>query len=601
MITCPKCHAPNNDTARFCIRCATPLVASLSCPSCGTANSPQARFCMNCAAPLRAVTPAAGFQTGMLPPQSVLMNRYIILKTIGRGGMGAVYETADQRIHGKKWAVKELSDAGLPSPQEKANAVAAFRQEAQMLAALSHPNLPVVSDFFSEGGKHYLVMEFVEGETLEDLLAASSGFLPEPLVTGWIGQICDVFVFLHSRRPPVVFRDLKPSNVMIDNDGRIKLIDFGIARFFKAGKASDTQAMGTPGYAAPEQFGTGQTDARSDVYSLGVLLHQLLTRYEPWSTPFNLPPPRNINPAISPAAEAVIHKATQGSPVDRFQTVADLRQALLNPLTPQPASQPPPVQPVGAPQASLSAAAAPMAQAVPAAIPPRNPPAAPAVVPPGYVPIKAHQPIPVAPPAAVTPQTARPKAATFAAWVCILTGVDILGLVGGIAMLKGKPWGRVLGAIHLVVVILASFFFLVASMELGELAYFPSLFGGIMLGICWTALFRSNVVEWFKPGQSCTGQPPRGIKAIGIWFLILSPGGLLTLPAGIGLLKGKKWGWWVALIEAWLGVGAGLILLVVGIADYMLELIGASGPIILIFTWCALYLLRKDVRQAFGV
>ena len=134
------------------------------------------------------------------------------------------------------------------TPQEKQDAIAAFRQEAQMLALLDHQNLPVVSDFFSEGGKHYLVMEFIDGETLEDKLFASSGFFDEVQVLEWVDQICEVLKYLHSQESPVIFRDLKPGNVMIDQSGKVKLIDFGIARLFKAGKtcSASTGAASVP-------------------------------------------------------------------------------------------------------------------------------------------------------------------------------------------------------------------------------------------------------------------------------------------------------------------------------------------------------------------
>jgi len=324
-ISCPTCNTQNRDTARFCTNCSEPLVQKIFCPFCGTECSSRALFCMNCATPLRGSTAA---KTGLLPPDTLLQNRYTIVGRVGHGGMGAVYEALDTRITGKRWAVKELSDAALGTPKEKQDAMNAFRQEAQMLALLDHPNLPVVSDFFSEGGKHYLVMEFIDGETLEDRLNASTVFFDQIQVLGWIDQICRVLGYLHTQNPPVIFRDLKPGNVMIDSRGVVKLIDFGIARLFKIGKSTDTQAMGTPGYAAPEQYGKGQTDSRSDVYSLGVLLHQLLTRYDPGHTPFNLPASDNINPDISEPVVQVIQKATQTQPLARFQSVVEMQQAL---------------------------------------------------------------------------------------------------------------------------------------------------------------------------------------------------------------------------------------------------------------------------------
>ncbi|MEI2691331.1 MAG: serine/threonine-protein kinase [Anaerolineae bacterium] len=190
-----------------------------------------------------------------------------------------------------------------------------------MLACLNHPNLPKVSDYFTEHGKHYIVMEFVEGQTLEDYLSRRGGSVSEAEARGWAAQLCDVLGYLHRQQPPVIFRDLKPANVMLTPQGQLKLIDFGIARFFKAGKPGDTLVMGTPGYAAPEQHGQGQTDARSDVYSLGVLLHHLLTGYDPAATPFALPPVRQLNPQVSPAMAQVITRAIEVHPAQRFPTV----------------------------------------------------------------------------------------------------------------------------------------------------------------------------------------------------------------------------------------------------------------------------------------
>ncbi len=379
MIICPTCNTENRDGAGFCNHCGARLASTLVCPACGTSNSAQARYCSQCATPLRGISPQGGLLTGLLQPNTIIQNRYIIVQRVGRGGMGAVYEAADIRITGKRWAVKEMSDAALSQPLEKQQAIDAFCQEAQMLAALDHPNLPAVSDFFSEGRKQYLVMEYVDGETLEERLQAASGFLDESEVLEWALQICEVLTYLHKQKPPVVFRDLKPGNVMVDRRGRVKLIDFGIARLFKPGKAGDTQAMGTPGYAAPEQYGKGQTDARSDVFSLGVTLHQLLTGHDPADTPFSLPPARKINSSISASMAAAIDKATQNDPAARFQTVEEMQRALKAP-SPKPVSPTPRVvaMPSAAPVAAAAAPAVPKAIASPS---PSPTPAAAAAVP----------------------------------------------------------------------------------------------------------------------------------------------------------------------------------------------------------------------------
>ena len=209
-----------------------------------------------------------------------------------------------------------------------------FRREAALLAALHHPNLVQVIDHFSAPGpppREYLVMECVAGETL-DAWIGRSGRTPARVLPVAL-ELCAVLDYLHSRTPPIIYRDLKPSNVMIEaaasgSGGRVKLIDFGIARFYKPGKQKDTTMMGTPGFAPPEQYGRGQTDARSDLFSLGVTLHVLLTGYDVEQSPWSYPPVRTLNAAVSPTLERVIAKATAMNVADRYQSAAELRAAL---------------------------------------------------------------------------------------------------------------------------------------------------------------------------------------------------------------------------------------------------------------------------------
>ncbi len=300
----------------------------------------------------------------------VLQTRYRILRSLGSGGMGDVYLAEDTRLIGRFCAIKGMSPAALP-PADRNWAITAFRQEAQMLATLRHRGLTQVADFFAEGGSWYLVMEYVEGLTLEDRLQQAPGSrLPVQEALSIIYQLCDVLDFLHRQNPPVVFRDLKPSNVMLTPHGEVKLIDFGIARFFKPGKAQDTVNLGTPGYAAPEQHGQGgQTDARSDVYSLGVLLHQILTGHDPTTTIFSLPSARSLNPAIPAAGEAVIVRATQMNPAFRFQNVQEFRQALFL-ATPTPTTYVPVALPYAA---TTPVPAGPPTPPAPPYIPPPQP------------------------------------------------------------------------------------------------------------------------------------------------------------------------------------------------------------------------------------
>ena len=278
----------------------------------------------------------------MLSPNTILQSRYTILKTLGRGGMGAVYLAQDIRLANRPVAVKEMIPDPSASPAEQAQAQQQFQWEASTLASLNHPNLPRVSDNFTQGGKHYLVMDYVDGETLEAVLNRTPGFFLESQVLNWATQLCDVLTYLHSRQPPVIFRDLKPGNIMVDRSGTVKLIDFGIARLFDPRKRTDTLRMGTMGYAPPEQYaGKGQTDARSDIYSLGATLHHLLTKRDPAQTPFSFPAVRSLNSTVSPHVEATIMKAVAYDRAHRFQTASEMKQAImgkmpLSPPSPQP-------------------------------------------------------------------------------------------------------------------------------------------------------------------------------------------------------------------------------------------------------------------------
>ena len=328
MKTCPDCGAENRDTALFCQRCSRRLPSAQMCPNCGRANPPDAQFCNGCSYSFGARAMPAPGQTGLLPPQALLAGRYRILRRVGQGGMGAVYEAEDARLPGKRWAVKEMSAAAITDPAERADALDAFDREAHFLSTLSHTNLPKVIDSFASDGKQYLVMEFVDGQTLEELVVAAGRPLPAETVVRLGVDLCGVLDYLHRQTPPIIFRDLKPGNIMLDSDGAIKLIDFGIARLFTPGKRRDTISLGTKGYAAPEQYGKGQTDARSDVYALGATLHFLLTGRDPADDPFNFPPVRALNPAVSPALEAAVAQALRGAPDTRWQSAREMRRAL---------------------------------------------------------------------------------------------------------------------------------------------------------------------------------------------------------------------------------------------------------------------------------
>lgn len=282
-----------------------------------------------------------------LAPGEMLYNRYHIQHILGQGGFAIVYLAQDTRLARRPVAVKELNLAQIP-PAEAAAARELFQREARVLGQLNHPGIANVLDFFQEHGRQYLVTEYVAGETLEAVCQRYAGQqFDEAQVLAWARELCLALDYLHGRTQPIIFRDLKPANIMVQPNGQLKIIDFGIARYFKSGQTRDTHAMGTPGYAPPEQYGQGQTDARSDIYSLAVILHQLLTGHDPSQTPLalhTLPDIRALNARVSPRTAAAIQQALQPDPARRFANVAAFAGALSLTLGIHTAP-PPPVQP----------------------------------------------------------------------------------------------------------------------------------------------------------------------------------------------------------------------------------------------------------------
>lgn len=297
MPICPLCHSDYNDTAKFCSHCGFEL-ATHDLLACGT----------------------------------ILDRRYQIFQVVGGGGMSTVYKAFDTRLGNTTRAVKEIRITKNLDPAERADAIQQFRREAEILAGLDHRNLPKVYDFFPDSGKHYLVMDFVDGSDLRWILDSEDDQLDLQCVVNYVAQLCDVLEYLHDQSPPVIFRDLKPSNVILSSSGVIKLIDFGIARLFEKRKAKDTQVMGTPGYAAPEQYGQAQTDPRSDIYSLGVVFHELLTRHDPSENPFRLPAVDSLNNSVPIHYARIVERATDLNPSNRYQSVRDFRMSLLDAL-----------------------------------------------------------------------------------------------------------------------------------------------------------------------------------------------------------------------------------------------------------------------------
>jgi serine/threonine protein kinase len=303
------------------------------CPKCGALNTPGAATCFACqeslVAPLEisaaaAVTLSPRPTIGLGLPGQLLRGRYRLVRRVGEGGFGAVYLAEDTDLGNRRVAIKEMSQNGL-RPDEVQEATDAFRHEALLLAGLAHPSLPRIYEHFTEDGHWYLVMEYIEGETLETYLAKRGGRLSVAKALDMGIKICGVLEYLHGRQPPVVFRDLKPGNVMLTPEGQIYLIDFGIARFFTPGKAHDTIAFGSPGYAAPEQYGKAQTSPRSDVFSLGALLHQLLTGDDPSKTPFRFVPLTMSRP---PGTWTLIRQMVELDEYKRPPNIASVRHVL---------------------------------------------------------------------------------------------------------------------------------------------------------------------------------------------------------------------------------------------------------------------------------
>ena len=262
----------------------------------------------------------------MLEIGSVIDGKYKILDEIGKGGMSVVYQAKNERAN-KSWAIKEIRKDGVQDYEVvRQNLIA----ETDMLKKLNHPNLPSIVDVIDRDGTFLIVMDYIEGRPLSDILKAS-GAQPQEDVIEWAKQLCDVLGYLHSRKPAIIYRDMKPSNVMLKPDGNVMLIDFGTAREFKSTSVEDTKCLGTIGYAAPEQFGGhGQTDARTDIYCLGATMYHLVTGHNPAIPPYEMYPIRQWNPALSSGLEEIILKCTQKNPNQRYQNCAELLYALDN-------------------------------------------------------------------------------------------------------------------------------------------------------------------------------------------------------------------------------------------------------------------------------
>ncbi len=334
------------------------------CPICRASNRADARFCQQCGNDV------------------LLDNIYRITRVIKEGGMGVVYQAVDE--DGEVYAVKEMHDR-FTNDEDREEGIQRFVDEAKLLRALrGHPNIPKVYRSFIDEGRYYLSMEFIFGEDLEDILKRQKRFA-EPQVLQWADQLCDVLEFMHANG--LIYRDMKPSNVMITRNGDVKVVDFGIAKLLQPGQRGTM--VGTPGYAPPEQY-QGITTPQSDVYALGATLHHLLTGRDPRDEPpFTFPPARAIRPDISPQTSQALEKALQMEMVDRFQSVGQLRAALPIPTEERRGAQAFSLPPASGSTRRVDAAPPPAARRAPPSVP-------------------RPQPVPVSTPRAAQPQRQQP-------------------------------------------------------------------------------------------------------------------------------------------------------------------------------------------------
>lgn len=314
----------------YCCECTARLPpGSAFCPICGAAQTENDQALTGRPQQLLNVV-----GTGRQPTGHLLYQRYRLLHAVGQGGMGAVYMAQDTQLGDRPVAIKEMSMSRL-SPQDLPQAVKQFRHEASLLASLHHPNLPVIHECFYEQYRWYLVMSFIEGQNLQATLDAAPGKrLPVREVVRIGIELCEVLEYLHTHEPQIIFRDLKPLNIMLVPQGHICLIDFGIARHFKQEQTKDTASYYSVGYAPPEQYGQAQTDPRSDIYSLGATLHQMLTGHHPASRPFQFPNVQLVDPTVPMPLASLIAQMLEMNEYARPASAAEVRARLEKVLAP---------------------------------------------------------------------------------------------------------------------------------------------------------------------------------------------------------------------------------------------------------------------------
>lgn len=364
-LICPKCGFKNLTGEKYCSECGCYLLlrpkqsfdnkpaeknSVIVCETCSTESSDDKKFCSQCGNTLRPETteiargaltdidlgtsdffgepppPRDYSSSSLLKPNVMLQARYKITKLIGQGGMGAIYLADDTRFSNRVCVIKEMLDHFNDEDQRKL-ATLNFLREADILSSMHHDGIPEVYDRFSEGNRHYLVMEYIQGIDLEQKLAQDGDYFDEKSVLGWAMQICDILSYLHNQKPPVVYRDMKPANLILTKQGKIYMVDFGIARFFNPIKKGTM--VGTQGYAPPEQY-RGLMEPRSDIFALGATMHHLLTGRDPQEEPpFSFPRVREVNHKISVSTEKLIDKSLSRDPGDRFDSADHMLKSIM--------------------------------------------------------------------------------------------------------------------------------------------------------------------------------------------------------------------------------------------------------------------------------
>lgn len=322
---CLKCGAEALENSKFCIKCGEKLsfdtdTTLQQCTDCGKGIPCEAKYCSYCGKKVADKTGDTTVLTEEEIPNTYIDIRYRLIKEIGKGGSSRVYLANDEKLD-RQCAVKIVSKTGY------ANKIASqmLLEEANKMKFLHHISIPQLYDILDEENRLCIVMEYIEGSTLEKIIKNTRYPIEESVVVAWSKQLCRVLDYLHSLNPPRIFRDVKPSNIMLQPNGEIKLFDFGIMRIYDESKTTDTCNLGTRGFAAPEQFSTrGQSDARTDIYALGITMHYLLTGINPTKMEDEILPITTYRPELSRALDAIIQKCTQHNPDDRYQSCKEV-------------------------------------------------------------------------------------------------------------------------------------------------------------------------------------------------------------------------------------------------------------------------------------